>query len=251
MNFIKDKIENQVTRGLFITSGTEFAVELAAHAGFDYLILDMEHGLGDEGDVLRMIRSLNGFETAPIVRIPYLRIEYIKKVLDFGAAGIMCPMVETAADAQNLVDFMRYPPAGKRGLTGSSHASGYGADFKDYFARANANLLCVAQIENANGVENVDAIAAVEGVDVLFIGHSDLSLNLGCLNNFDDKKIIEAELAVLAAARKHGKIAGMMLKSGMNAQNCIDRGFTSLVLGTDIGCLRSAYSKLLNETAPE
>jgi 2-keto-3-deoxy-L-rhamnonate aldolase RhmA len=249
MNFIKDKAENKITRGLFIASGTEFAVELAAHAGFDYLVLDMEHGLGDEGAILQMIRSLNGFETAPVVRIPYLRIEYIKKALDFGAAGIMCPMVETAQDAQNLVDFMRYPPAGKRGFTGSSRASGYGTDFKDYFARANTSLLCVAQIENASGVENVDAIAAVEGVDVLFIGHSDLSLNSGCLNNFDDKRIIDAELAVLAAAKKHGKIAGMMLKSGMNAQACIDRGFTSLVLGTDTGCLRSAYSELLSKTA--
>jgi 2-keto-3-deoxy-L-rhamnonate aldolase RhmA len=247
MNFIKDKAGNQVTRGLFIASGTEFAAELAAHAGFDFLVLDMEHGLGDEGAVLQMIRSLNGFQTAPIVRIPYLRIEYVKKVLDFGAAGIMCPMVETANDAKELVDFMRYPPEGKRGLTGGSHASGYGTDFKDYFARANSNLLCVAQIENKNGVDNIDAIAAVDGVDVLFVGHSDLSLNLGCYNKFDDRKIVDAELAVLAAAKKHGKIAGMMLKGGMNAQACIDRGFTFLVLGTDVGCLRSAYGKLLRE----
>ena len=251
MNFIKDKMVNRLTRGLFIASGTEFAAELAAHAGFDYLVLDMEHGLGDEGAVLRMIRSLNGFETATIVRIPYLRIEYVKKVLDFGAAGIMCPMVETAQDAKDIVDFMRYPPEGKRGFTGASRASGYGKDFKDYFARSNADLLCVVQIENANGLENIDAISAVEGVDVLFVGHSDLSLNLGCYSRFDDKKMIEAELAVLAAARKHGKIAGMMLKSGMNAQSSIDRGFTSLVLGTDIACLRSAYSKLLNESAQE
>ncbi len=249
MNFIKDKVENQVTRGLFIASGAEFAVELAAHAGFDYLVLDMEHGLGDEGAVLRMIRSLNGFKTAPLVRIPFLRNEYVKKVLDFGAAGIMCPMVGTEKDARELVDFMRYPPEGRRGLTGGSRASGYGTKFLDYFDRANADLLCVAQIENAEGVENADAIAGVEGVDVLFVGHSDLSLNLGCFNKFDDKKMIDAELAVLAAAEKHGKVAGMMLKSGMSAQACIDRGFTSLVLGTDIGCLRSAFDKMLNETA--
>lgn len=248
MNFIKEKLGKQVTRGLFIASGAEFAAELAAHAGFDYLVLDMEHGLGDEGAILRIIRSLNGFETAPIVRIPYLRIEYVKKMLDFGAAGIMCPMVETGKDAKDLVDFMRYPPDGKRGFTGASRASGYGKDFKDYFARANDNLLCVVQIENAEGLENIDAIAAVEGVDVLFVGHSDLSLNLGCYNRFDDKKMVEAELAVLAAARKHGKIAGMMLKSGMSAQSSIDRGFNSLVLGTDITCLRSAYSKLLSES---
>ncbi len=248
MNFIKNKVKNQVTRGLFISSGAEFAAELAAHAGFDHLILDMEHGMGDEGVVLQMIRSLNGSETAPIVRIPFLRNEYIKKTLDFGAAGIMCPMVETAQDARELVDFMRYPPEGRRGFAGNSHAAGYGADFEEYFARANANLLCAAQIETARGVENVDAIAAVEGVDVLFIGHSDLSLSLGCFNNFADKKIIEAELAVLTAAKKHGKVAGMMLRSGMNAQDYINRGFTFLILGTDIGCLRSAYGKLLNKT---
>lgn len=247
MNYFKDKGVNQRARGLFISSGAEWATEMAAQAGFDFLVLDMEHGLGDEGAILRMIRSVNGSVAAPLVRIPCLRSEYVKKVLDFGASGIMCPMVETAEEAKALVEFMRYPPEGKRGLSGGSRASGYGRNFKDYFACANRDLLCVAQIENARGLEEVEAIAAVDGVDVLFIGHSDLSLNLGCFNRFDDDRILRAEESVLAAARKHGKTVGMMLKSGMNASPCIARGFTFLIMGTDISCLRSAYGRLLSE----
>lgn len=245
MNFIKNKVKSQVSRGLFIASGSEFAVELAAFTGFDWLVLDMEHGLSDEGDILRMIRALRASATAPIVRIPQLRSEYIKKVLDFGAAGIMCPMIKSAQDARDIVDFMRYPPAGNRGLSGASLASDYGTGFKDYFARANSELLCVVQIENENAVQNIDSIAAVEGVDVLFIGHSDLSLGMGCFGNFDDKQIVDAENAVLKAAREHGKVAGMLLKQGMNAQQYVDRGFNFVALGTDVGCLRSAYKHLI------
>jgi 4-hydroxy-2-oxoheptanedioate aldolase len=245
MNFIKNKVKSQVSRGLFIASGSEFAVELAAFTGFDWLVLDMEHGLGDEVDILRMIRTLRASATAPIVRIPQLRSEYIKKVLDFGAAGIMCPMIKSAQDARDIVDFMRYPPAGSRGLSGASLSSDYGTGFKDYFARANSELLCVVQIEHENAVQNIDSIAAVDGVDVLFIGHSDLSLGMGCFGNFDDKQIIDAENAVLKAAREHGKIAGMLLKQGMNAQQYVDRGFNFVALGTDVGCLRSAYKHLI------
>jgi 4-hydroxy-2-oxoheptanedioate aldolase len=245
MNFIKNKVKNQISRGLFIASGSDFAVELAAFTGFDWLVLDMEHGLGDEGDILRMIRALRASATAPIVRIPQLRSEYIKKVLDFGAAGIMCPMIKSAQDARDIVDFMRYPPAGSRGFSGGSLASDYGTGLKDYFARANSELLCVAQIEHESAVQNIDLIAAVDGVDVLFIGHSDLSLSMGCFGNFDDKQIIDAENAVLKSAHEHGKVAGMLLKQGMNAQQYVDRGFNFVALGTDVGCLRSAYKHLI------
>lgn len=244
MKFIKDQVRSQATKGLFIVSGTEFAVELAALAGFDWLILDLEHGQADEGDVLKMVRALNGHQTAPIVRIPQLRIEYIKRMLDFGASGIMCPMIETAQDARDLVDFMRYPPAGRRGLGGSTQATDYGHNFKDYFARANSDLLCIAQIETRQALDNIDAIAGIDGIDVLFIGHSDFSLNLGCFQQFESRQMIDAENQVLEAASKHGKIAGMHLKTGMDVKAYMKRGFSFMAVGTDVGCLSSACKNL-------
>ena len=247
MNFIKNLITSRPTKGIFMASGSEVVTEIAANSGFDWLILDVEHGVADEMDVLRMMRAMTGTPTAPIIRIPQLRIETIKRMLDFGASGIMCPMIETADDAANLVAFMHYPPAGKRGLSGSTRATRYGLDTKDYFQRANRNLLCVAQIETRKSVENVEAIAQVEGIDILFIGHADLSLSLGCFQQYDNAELGEAEAKILEAARKHGKTVGMHLKKGMRVGDYVKRGFSFIAVGSDIGCLNSGFQQLLHE----
>ncbi len=247
MRFCKTQVSSGTTRGVFIASGMEVSVELAAGAGFDWVILDMEHGLGDEAKLLSMIRCLDGTNTAPLVRIPALREEAVKRALDFGAAGILCPMVRSADDARELVHLTQYPPLGRRGLTASSRASGYGKHFGDYFARANTEILRVVQIETPEALAAIDAIAAVDGVDVLFIGHSDLSLSLDCYGDFTHPKMVQAEKDVLAAAAHNGKIAGLLLKQTMDADDYRARGFQFLALGTDIGCLRSGYTKLLRD----
>ncbi len=246
MNFIKDLATRRTTQGIFMASGSEVVTEIAANSGFDWLILDLEHGVADEMDVLRMMRTMNGTPTAPIIRIPQLRIETIKRMLDFGASGIMCPMIETVEDAKDLVAFMQYPPAGRRGLGGSTRATRYGMDSKDYFERANRDLLCIAQIETRKSVENVDAIAQVEGIDVLFIGHTDLSLSLGCFQHYDDPELDEAEAKVLEAARKYGKTVGMHMKKGMKVDDYVKRGFSFMAIGSDISCLNAGFKELLN-----
>lgn len=245
MNFIKDRVVAQTTRGIFLSSGSVVAAEVAGVAGFDWLLLDMEHGLGDEAGVLAMIRALNGSPAAPIVRIPVLREEYVKRVLDFGAAGIMCPMIRSADEARYLVSCMRYPPEGRRGLTTSSRAAGLGSGFKDYFARANRSLLCVIQIETREAVEDIDAIVATDGVDVLFVGHSDLSLGLDCFGEFEHPEVCAAEEKVLSAAARYGKTAGMLLRPDMSMSSYEERGFRFVALGTDTGCLRTGYRELL------
>jgi len=247
MNFIHDPATTRTTQGLFVGSGSEVVIEIAANSGFDWLILDLEHGVDDEMDVLRMMRAMNGTPTAPIIRIPQLRIETVKRMLDFGAADIMCPMIETAEDARSLVEFMRYPPEGRRGLGGSTRASRYGMDFKDYFQRANRELLCIAQIETRKAVENVEAIAQVEGIDVLFIGHTDLSLSLGCFRQYDDPELVDSEAKVLEAARKYGKTVGMHPKKGMKVGDYEKRGFSFMAVGSDIGVLNAGFSELLDD----
>ncbi len=246
MKFIRNEIrESALSRGLFIASGAVSPVEIAAECGFDWLLLDMEHGLGDEHATLQQITALKHSNTAPIVRIPTLAEATIKRILDFGASGIMAPMIESREEAERLVRAMRYPPEGIRGLSSGSRAADYGFDFKEYFRRANRELLCIAQIESEAAVRNIDSIASVEGIDVLFIGHSDLSLGLGCYNQFDSEAMRSAEKAVIEAARKYGKTAGMLLKPSMSPADCIERGFRFLAMGTDHNCMKSAFRQLL------
>ena len=247
MNFIKEKVYRETSYGMFIASGAVSPAEIAAGCGYDWLLLDMEHGLGDENVTKQQIIALTNTACAPLVRIPALRREYVKRILDFGAAGLMCPMIRSREDAEELVTALRYPPEGARGLSGGSRAASYGFGFKQYFAEVNHRLLGIAQIENAEAVADVDGIASVDGIDVLFIGHSDLSLNLGVYGKFDSPEMIHAEQAVLSACRKYGKVPGMLLKQSMNAADFRKKGFRFLALGTDHGCMKQSFRKLLDD----
>ncbi len=249
MNFCKDKVYAGVTDGLFISSGSEVVTELAARSGFDWLLIDLEHGLGGEQSALRQIEAAGRNGCAPLARIPALRAEYVKHLLDYGAAGIMAPMVGSRGEAEMLVSFLRYPPAGSRGVSSGCKAGGFGTEFKEYFRRADSEILGIAQIENAEGVEEAGAIAGVDGIDVLFIGHSDLSLQLGCFGEFGHPRMLEAEDKVLTACRKHGKVAGMLLKEGMDAESYREKGVRFFARGTDLGILRGALKKVKSGAA--
>jgi 2-keto-3-deoxy-L-rhamnonate aldolase RhmA len=246
MNWLKDKIERQVcVHGVWLAAGSHVAAELAAAAGFDWVLLDMEHGLGGEADILRMIQALSGTGAAPVVRVPSAASEAIPRVLDYGAAGIMAPHIATAGEAAAFVRLLRYPPAGSRGLTASSRASGYGHGFAEYFRQANARVAGIVQVETPQAVAQADAIAATDGVDVLFIGHSDLSLALGCFGDLAAPVMQAAETAVLDACARHGKRAGMLFKAGMAVAPYRRRGFSVLALGSDIGCLKQGFDRFL------
>ena len=172
------------------------------------------------------------------------RIEPVQERIDRDS-GIMAPQVQSAEEAKHLVAAMRYPPDGMRGATSGCMACGFGADFDAYFPRANKELTGIAQIETREGFEAVDEIAAVEGIDVLFIGHSDLTLDLGCYGQFDHPDVTEAEDRVLNACRQHGKTAGMLLKASMDVSVCRRRGFTFLARGVDLSLLRDAIARSL------
>lgn len=244
MNFCLEKIARGVTDGLFLSSGSEVVAELAARSGFDWLLIDLEHGLGDEQLALRQIDAIDRRSCSPLVRIPALRAEYVKRLLDFGAAGIMAPMIGSREEAETLVSFMRYPPAGIRGVSSGCRAGGFGMEFKEYYRRADSELVGIAQIENAEGVAAAEAIAGVAGIHVLFIGHSDLSLQLGVFGEFSHLRMIEAEERILAACRKHGKVAGMLLKEEMDPAPYLAKGFQFLARGTDLGIVRNAFMQI-------
>jgi 4-hydroxy-2-oxoheptanedioate aldolase len=249
MNWFKDTFAARThVNGIWLATGSHTAAELAAAAGFDWALLDMEHGVGDRRDVTHQIHLLTATTCLPVVRVPSPASDTIKWALDAGAAGIMAPMIETAEQARTFARALRYPPAGTRGLTRSCRACRYGHDFDAYFAEANSGAFAIVQIETAQAVEQADALAAVEGVDALFIGHADLSLNLGCFEQFDAPAIRAAEAEVLAACARHGKQAGMLLRSGMRGDALRDKGFSLLALGSDIGCLKQGFAKMLTPT---
>ncbi len=249
MKWFKDKFAARAqVNGIWLGTGSHTVAELAAAAGFDWALLDMEHGAGDMRDVMHQIHLLTATDCLPVVRVPSPASDAIKWALDAGAAGIMAPMIETAEQARTFVRALRYPPAGTRGMTRSSRACRYGHDFAAYFAEANTGVVAIIQIETAQAVEQADALASVEGVDALFIGHSDLSLSLGCFEQYDAPAIQVAEADVLAACARHGRRAGLLLRSGMRGDALRAKGFSLLALGSDIGCLKQGFVQMLTPT---
>jgi 2-keto-3-deoxy-L-rhamnonate aldolase RhmA len=236
---------NPLLKGVWLSSGSCVAADMAAEAGFDWAMLDMEHGMNDLSDTLRLIQLLTRGNCLPFVRVPSYQSDAITRLLDCGAAGVMAPQVRTPSEAQAFTDSLRYPPVGTRGLSRSSRAARYGWDFDNYFREANEKVTAIVQVETPEALEHVDMIAAAEGVDVLFIGHSDLSLNLGCHDATDSRVIESAETRVIDACRRHGKRAGMLLKTGMSIDRYIAKGFSFIALGSDVGCLKQGYQQML------
>jgi len=223
--------------GVFMQLGSAATVELASRAGFDFVLLDQEHGLGGEETLTaQLIAAAGAPACVPIVRVAANDAHLFKRALDLGACGVMVPWVEDAAGAARAVAATHYPPRGVRGLAKTTRATNYGAAFEEYFDGAWARLLLVAQIETARGVAAAAEIAAVEGVDVLFVGPTDLGCSLagGKPLAFGDPQLVAARRAVAAAARAAGKAAGILCMLPEHIPAVREEGFTFLMLGTDV-----------------
>jgi 2-keto-3-deoxy-L-rhamnonate aldolase RhmA len=191
---------------------------------------------------LAKVRALSGTDTASIVRIPANDPVYVKKALDMGASGVMAPNVNSAEDAAALVASMRYAPNGIRGMASGCRAADYGFKFKEYFREINDALFKAVQIETKEAVENIDAIAAVDGVDMLFIGHSDLTASLGIYGDYQNEMVLDIERKVLAACERHGKTAGLIARGAENIARYVDSGFKYVVTAVDTSLLKNAMS---------
>jgi 2-keto-3-deoxy-L-rhamnonate aldolase RhmA len=234
--------------GTWLTLGSALTAEMAGVAGFDWVLLDHEHGPGSDTTIAQQLQAVAATPAAGIVRIAANDPARIKRVLDAGAQGVMIPYVSTAAEAQAAVIAMRYPPRGIRGVAKLTRATGFGADFDDYFARAHERLLTIPQIETAEGVKNAAAMAAIDGVDVLFVGPMDLSTNLGIVGQYEHPQCVEAFKTVATAARNAGKAAGILLLNPAHVSMCRELGYTFVALGSDGGSanagLRAAAATL-------
>lgn len=216
-------------------------------AGCEYVIYDMEHtGLGYE-TVKAQVAACRGLGIAPMARVPRSDYAYLARALDIGCEGVMIPMVNTAEEARAIVEACRYPPVGRRGAAfGFAHDHYEAGSPLDKIKAANARNLVIAQIETEHGLENVDEIAAVDGIDVLWVGHFDLTNFLGIPGEFDNKTYKDALKRVVKAGRDNGKGLGFMASDAKWAKDYKKLGFNMLATGTDHGILMAGVSGILD-----
>ena len=237
--------DHRLQIGTWISTGSPFIAELAGESGFDWLLIDLEHGCGTEAMVLPQLQALRGSRTAGIVRVGAPHPDLIARVLDWGADGIMVPHVSTAAEAEACVQAMRYPPRGQRGYSRSVRAYGFG--LRPIPEDAAAWPLFVAQIETIEAVENAPAIAAVDGVDVLFVGPADLQHDLKVRPELARRDYPACLDHVVAAARAAGKASGLLIRDPAELARHAALGFTHIAVESDMAILRRGYQDILSK----
>lgn len=247
-NHVRSKVlAGKPTIGSFMGLGSPNVAELMSHSGFDWLVIETEHNGLDAAEVEHMLMAMNGTDTIPIVRVPSAYPVYIQRALDMGGMGIVVPMVKTAAEARAIVSATRYPPTGTRGF-GPLRASRYTYDNADYFTRANDHILVVLIIETKEALDNLEEIASVPGIDVLFIGPADLSIALGKSPLDPASPELEAALDLaLQVGRKTGKGVGFGTSSPAGLEKLVERGFTWIVYGPDYFLIKSAINSGIEE----
>jgi len=231
-------LAGEVTLGAFLNLGSPASAELVARAGFDWVVIDLEHGMSTEADLYPQLVAVQGTPTTAIVRVPMAGRLPVGRTLDAGADGLMIPRLETLAEIAETLTWMRYPPAGVRGVATSTRGAGYATvPHAELASTVNDRVLGVFQVESAAAVDVADAAAAVDGVDVLFVGPADLSHSMGIPGQVDAPAFLAMLDRVVAACRAHGKEAGILLQDASAASSTVARGFTFIGVGSDSGYL--------------
>ena len=228
--------------------GTRGIARILANADLDFVVVDMEHTAIDAAQIADLMAWFRGTDIAPFVRIPEPTYHFIARTMDAGALGVMIPNVESVEGAQAVVDAVKYAPMGKRGVgLGAAHTDYTKPDPQEFFERSNENTTIICQIESVAGVENAEAIAALDGVDCLWVGHFDLTQSMGIPGQFQDQRFLDALAAVVAAAKKHGKAAGIQPGAMPAAEQWIDIGFNVISWSNDLGVYAGALETQIGE----
>jgi 4-hydroxy-2-oxoheptanedioate aldolase len=209
-----------------------FSAEVMAHQGFDSLTIDMQHGIVDYQTAVSMLQGISTTGVMPLARVPWNDPGTIMKILDAGAYGVICPMINTRAQAEALVAACKYPPRGYRSF-GPARASIYaGADYAEH---ANENLIVMPMIETAEALKNLDAILSTPGVDAIYVGPADLSLALGCRPRLDqtDEPVVEAQKQIVDACKRHNVVAGIHNATAAYSLQMIELGYRFVTLASD------------------
>jgi 2-keto-3-deoxy-L-rhamnonate aldolase RhmA len=233
--------------GHWISLPSPSIVEVLASYEPDWLLIDTEHGPADWERVEDLLRAMKGTNIVPLARVTANDPALVKRALDRGAYGVLIPLVNNAEQARAAVSAAKYPPEGIRGVAGT-RVNRFGADLADYVAQWNSQVLVMVQVETVEALDNLDAIAATPGIDVLFVGPNDLSASLGLFRKFDSPEYLKAIDRILKSAARHHVSAGYMAGSAEETLQRIDQGFRFVAGGSDARLLgvaaASFYGKI-------
>jgi 4-hydroxy-2-oxoheptanedioate aldolase len=211
-------------------------VEVIAGAGFDWILLDMEHSPNDLESALSQLQAAAPYPSHPVVRVPWNDMVAMKRLLDIGAQSLLVPYVSTAEEARAAVAYTRYPPAGVRGVAGTTRATRFGR-VKDYAKRAQEELCLLVQVETQAALDNIEAICAVDGVDGVFIGPADLHASLGYTGEIANPKVKPLIDEAIRRIRKAGKAPGILTPNEADAKHWLGCGGLFVAVGADVGIL--------------
>jgi 2-dehydro-3-deoxyglucarate aldolase len=245
-SFRRDLQARKQLIGCWVSLASNISTEILGYAGFDWLLVDGEHAPNDMSSFISQLQALKDSSSAPVVRPPWSEPVIIKRLLDIGFYNFLMPWIETAEQARAAVAATRYPPQGMRGM-GTGHRSNRYGYVADYFTTINDNISVMVQIESAKGVDNAEAIAAIDGIDALFIGPSDLSAAMGFMGQPNHPDVQAAMARVLAAGNEHQKAVGILAPVEDDARRYLAQGMTFVAVGGDVGLLRTASKALADK----
>jgi 4-hydroxy-2-oxoheptanedioate aldolase len=239
VNHVRRRLESgEPSIGTWLSLPSPEAVEYISELSFDWLVIDAEHNPIDITTLARMFAAMRPSGIAPMVRIPWNTAENVKRVLDAGAWGIVFPMVNSKEEAELIVEAARYHPEGNRSVGGGRHALSFGTTGAEYYRNANEQVLIVAQIEHIKGVENIDEILSVPGINACFIGPNDLAasmgLGLGVPLESDKPELVDAIKTIREACKRHGVASGIHTTGAAAVQQRINEGFQFCAMASEI-----------------
>ncbi len=222
----------KVQTGCWLSLASHTAAEVCAGAGFDWLLIDMEHAPSDLTQVHQQLHAASGYPVSVLVRAPWNDTVLIKRLLDLGVQSLLLPYVQSAEEASRAVAAVRFPPRGVRGVAAGSRASRFGR-IKDYFARADEEICLLLQIETRAAIGEIEQMAAIDGVDGLFIGPQDLAADLGHLGNPGHPEVQAAMADAIARIKRTGKAPGLLNYNEAEAKRWIEQGAQFVAVTSD------------------
>ena len=229
--------------GLWSSLSSNYTVEVIAGAGFDWILLDTEHSPNDLESVLSQLQAAAPYPAHPVVRVAWNDMVLIKRMLDIGAQSLLVPYVSTPEEAAAAVSYVRYPPAGVRGVAGTTRATRFGR-VKDYAKRAHEEICLLVQVETQRALDNLEAICAVDGIDGVFIGPADLHASLGYPGEIANAKVKPLIDDAIGRIRKCGRAPGILTPSEADARHWLDCGALFVAVGADVGILARGAESL-------
>lgn len=241
--------EKKRATNVWLSVPAAYSAEIIAHQGFDSITIDLQHGQADYSSMCAMLTAVSTTATVPLVRVQWNDPGEMMRALDAGAYGVICPTINNRAEAERFVGACRYAPIGYRSV-GPNRASLYAGS--DYLAKSNETVLAIAQIETADGLKNVEEIATIKGLDMLYVGPSDLGLSLGREPRMDptDPVVVQAIDKVLATAHAHGLTAAIYCISLDYANAMFAKGFDLVTVASDAGLIAAGASNVRRQIKP-